>query len=211
MRHELFLRMMDEDRLIPAGEFVLAAEEHGSIGEIDRWVVARAIDIAARGFPVHLNLSMRSTDPWLTSLIATRLQETVANPEDIVFELSEPQLVDAADQGAEFVRDVTDLGCRVALDNYVKGGNGTSFMRRYPLSYVKIGQPLIGELGSSAAQRRAVTSTVLRAHRYGQKVIAQGVETLLVLDTLVELGVDEAQGHAFGPAEPVEVALERLD
>ena len=39
MRHELFLRMVDRTRLIPAGEFVMAAEEFGSIREIDRWVV----------------------------------------------------------------------------------------------------------------------------------------------------------------------------
>src|SRR5262245_64743403 len=57
VRHELFLRMVGRERLIPAGEFVLAAEEFGSIREIDRWVVATAIEVAAAGHPVDLNLS----------------------------------------------------------------------------------------------------------------------------------------------------------
>ena len=39
LRHELFPRMVDRKRLIPAGEFVLAAERFRLIGEIDRWVV----------------------------------------------------------------------------------------------------------------------------------------------------------------------------
>jgi EAL domain-containing protein (putative c-di-GMP-specific phosphodiesterase class I) len=42
LRHELFLRMVDEEGLIPAGEFVLAAEATGSIREIDRWVLGGA-------------------------------------------------------------------------------------------------------------------------------------------------------------------------
>src|SRR5258705_2804593 len=69
MRHELFLRMVDQKRLIPAGEFVMAAEEFGSIREIDRWVVARAIEVAATGIPVDLNLSVRSTDGAMVELI----------------------------------------------------------------------------------------------------------------------------------------------
>src|SRR5262245_54060995 len=55
VRHELFLRMVGEGRVIPAGEFVVAAEEHGSIREIDRWVVGKAVEIAAAGWPIHLN------------------------------------------------------------------------------------------------------------------------------------------------------------
>src|SRR5881227_2217772 len=69
VRHELFLRMVDRKRLIPAGEFVMVAEEFGSIREIDRWVVARAIEVAATGLAVDLNLSVRSTDETMLDLI----------------------------------------------------------------------------------------------------------------------------------------------
>jgi EAL domain-containing protein (putative c-di-GMP-specific phosphodiesterase class I) len=62
LRHELILWMVDRVRLILAGEFVLAAEEFGSIREIDQWMVGRAIEIAARGHAVDVNLSVRSVD-----------------------------------------------------------------------------------------------------------------------------------------------------
>src|SRR6266540_6224271 len=87
MRHELFLRMVDRRRLIPAGEFVMVAEEFGSIREIDRWVVATAIDVAGTGIPVDLNLSVRSTDAAMVDLIRDRLEETEADPRDVVLEL----------------------------------------------------------------------------------------------------------------------------
>ena len=93
VRHELFLRMVDGERLIPAGEFVLAAEELGSIREVDRWVVGRAIEVASAGHPVDLNLSVRSLDDPLLELIRHRTGETGADPGDLVLELSEEQLV----------------------------------------------------------------------------------------------------------------------
>src|SRR3954447_12008946 len=98
MRHELFLRMVDHRRLIPAGEFVLAAEEFGSIREIDRWVVGRAIEVAATGRPVHLNLSLRSTDAAMVHLIQDRLEETGADAGDLVLELGERQLVSTPEE-----------------------------------------------------------------------------------------------------------------
>jgi EAL domain-containing protein (putative c-di-GMP-specific phosphodiesterase class I) len=204
MRHELFLRMVDRRRLIPAGEFVMAAEEFGSIREIDRWVVGRAIEVAASGIPVDLNLSVRSTDPAMVELIRDQLEETAADPRDVVLELSETQLTEALDSSGDFVNAVAELGCQIALDGYVEGGPESFLLRRLPISYVKLGQPFIDNLAEDRAKRRAVSSAVLKAHRAGTRVIAQGVESLATLEQLEGLGIDEAQGHALGPPESLE-------
>jgi EAL domain-containing protein (putative c-di-GMP-specific phosphodiesterase class I) len=204
MRHELFLRMVDRKRLIPAGEFVMAAEEFGSIREIDRWVVARAIEVAATGIPVDLNLSMRSTDEAMVTLIRERLDETDADPANVVLELSETQLTESLDPGEDFVNAVTELGCQIALDGFVEGGPESFLLRRLPIGYVKLGHPFIDGLDEDRAKRRSVSSAVLKAHRAGQRVIAQGVESVAILEQLEDLGIDEAQGHALGPPESLE-------
>jgi EAL domain-containing protein (putative c-di-GMP-specific phosphodiesterase class I) len=204
MRHELFLRMVGRKRLIPAGEFVMAAEEFGSIREIDRWVVGRAIEVAATGMPVDLNLSVRSTDEAMVALIRERLEETEADPRDVVLELSETQLTEALDSGGAFVNAVAELGCQIALDGFVEGGPDSFLLRRLPIGYVKLGQPFIDGLGADRGKRRAVSSAVLKAHRSGQRVIAQGVESFATLQILEGLGIDEAQGHALGPPESLE-------
>jgi EAL domain-containing protein (putative c-di-GMP-specific phosphodiesterase class I) len=204
MRHELFLRMVDRKRLIPAGEFVMAAEEFGSIREIDRWVVTRAIEVAATGIPVDLNLSVRSTDQGMVSLIREQLEATEANPHDVVLELSETQLTEALDSGENFVNAVAELGCQIALDGFVEGGPESFLLRRLPISYVKLGRPFIDGLDENRAKRRAVSSAVLKAHRSGQRVIAQGVESVAILEQLEDLGIDEAQGHALGPPESLD-------
>jgi len=204
MRHELFLRMVDRKRLIPAGEFVMAAEEFGSIREIDRWVVGRAIEVAATGRPVDLNLSVRSTDGAMVELIRARLEDTGANPSDVVLELSETQMTEGLDRAGAFVNAAAELGCQIALDGFVEGGPESFLLRRLPISYVKLGPPFIDGLSEDRGKRRSVGSAVLKAHRSGQRVIAQGVESVVTLELLEDLGIDEAQGNALGPPESLE-------
>jgi EAL domain-containing protein (putative c-di-GMP-specific phosphodiesterase class I) len=204
MRHELFLRMVDRKRLIPAGEFVMAAEEFGSIREIDRWVVARAIEVASTGWPVDLNLSVRSTDESMLALIRERLGETEADPTDVVFELSETQLTEGLDSAEAFVNAAAELGCQIALDGFIEGGPESFLMRRLPISYVKLGASFIDGLAGDRGKRRSVGSAVLKAHRSGTRVIAQGVESLAALELLEDLGIDEAQGNALGPPESLD-------
>jgi EAL domain-containing protein (putative c-di-GMP-specific phosphodiesterase class I) len=205
MRHELFLRMVYRDRLIPAGEFVFAAEEIGSIREIDRWVVGKAIEVAGAGNPIDLNLSLRSTDDALVEEIERRLDETGADPHDVVFELSEAQLAPAIETRGPFVEKVTELGCQVALDGFIQGGRDAYLLRKHSIAYVKLGPQFIGNLATDRAQRGRVAGAVQIAHRCGQRVIAQGVESLAALQLLEELGVDEAQGNALGPPESLDV------
>src|SRR6478672_10826457 len=143
LRHELFLRMVDPDGLIPAGEFMVAAERFGSIREIDHWVVSRGIEIAATGKGVDLNLSLRSIDEKLLELMRTQFEHTDANPADVVLEVSEAQLASAVDTRGNYIQALSEMGCEVALDGFIQGGRGSSLLRKFPISYVKLGAPFI--------------------------------------------------------------------
>ena len=138
VRHELFLRMVERKRLIPAGEFVLAAEELGSIREIDRWVTGRAIEVAAMGHAVDLNLSVRSADDELLELIEQKLDDTGADPANLVLELSEEQLVAGLEGSEGFVHAVHELGCGIALDGYIQGGRRFFLLRQVPIECVLV-------------------------------------------------------------------------
>jgi EAL domain-containing protein (putative c-di-GMP-specific phosphodiesterase class I) len=206
-RHELFLRMLDDGALTPAGEFVLAAEELGSIREIDHWVVGQAIEIAASGHPVAVNLSVRSADDDLLELIRRRTEETGAAFADIVLELGEEQLRAALETGEGFIRGIHELGCRIALDGFVQGGRGAVLLRELPLDYIKLGGRFVSGLAADGRRRRKARNATAKAHASGQRVVAQGVEDLVTLQQLQDLGIDEAQGYALGRPEPVESIL----
>lgn len=207
VRHELFLRMVDGRRLIPAGTFVPAAEESGSIHEIDRWVVGRAIEVVEAGQPVHINLRLQSIDEEMLELIRERLELTGADAADLVLELRERQLVAAPEEQLDFVRAAGDLGCRIALDGFVEGGPDAFLLWRFPIDYVKLGSDFTGNLESDPSRRRAVSGAALTAHRSGRRVIAYGVERVTTLQLLADLGVDEAQGYVLGAPQPLDSLL----
>jgi EAL domain-containing protein (putative c-di-GMP-specific phosphodiesterase class I) len=206
-RHELFLRMGDGDGLIPAGEFVLAAEELGSIREIDRWVAGQAVAVAATGHPVALNLSVRSADDELLEAIRRRIQDAGADPGYIVLELSEEQLVAELEVGESFLRGAHELGCRIALDGFIQGGRDLALLKSRPIDFVKLGARFVNGLAADGRRRRKARNAAAKAHASGQRVIAQGVEDLITLQLLPDLGIDEAQGYALGRPEPVESAF----
>jgi EAL domain-containing protein (putative c-di-GMP-specific phosphodiesterase class I) len=207
LRHELFLRMAEGQDLIPAGEFVVAAEKAGSIREIDRWVMSRAIQLAAAGHPVDLNLSVRSADEGLLELMRQGVGETGADPSRLVIELSEEQLLKDLEAGTGFVRGAHELGCRIALDGYIRGGRGRALLKGLPIGFVKLGPLFVNGLADDGRRRRKARNATGKAHDDGLRVIAQGVEDLLTLQLLPDLGIDEAQGFALGAPEPVESAL----
>jgi EAL domain-containing protein (putative c-di-GMP-specific phosphodiesterase class I) len=203
-RHELFLRMGNGAGLIPAGEFMITAEETGFIREIDRWVLGRAVEIAAAGHPVDLNLSVRSADAELLERMRGGVRQTGADPGHLVLELGEKQLVKGLATGEGFVRGASELGCGIALDGYIQGGRGSALLKGLPIDFVKLGAPFVNGLAEDGRRRRKARNAATKAHECGQKVIAQGVEDLITLQLLPELGVDEAQGYALGRPEPVE-------
>lgn len=207
LRHELFLRMVIGEELIPAADFVPAAEERGLIQEIDRWALGRAIEVAARGHAVDLNLSLRSADEELLELIRGRVRDTGADPDRLVLELAEKQLVGEAEAGERFVRGARELGCRIALDAYVQGGRREALLKRLPLDFVKLGPRFVDRLAADGRRRRKTRNAAGRSRRNGQRVIAQGVEDLVTLQLLEGLGIDEAQGYALGRPEPLESAF----
>lgn len=207
LRYELFLRMVDRTRLIPAGEFVAEAERFGSIREIDRWVAGKAIEVVGRGHPVDFNLSLRSADAELLDLIRGGLEDAGADAGDLVVELSEEQLAAGIETRGEFVDALAAIGCGIALDRYVEGGRGANLLRRFDFDFVKVDARFLEDLATDRSRRRALAGAVFSAHRAGARVIAEAVESLVTLELLEELGVDEAQGNALGPPEPLETLL----
>ena len=69
----------------------------------------------------------------------------------------------------------------------------------WSIDFVKLGTQFINGLTTDGRRGRKATNAVLKAHRNGQRVIAQGVEELVTLQVLQELSINEAQGYALGP------------
>jgi EAL domain-containing protein (putative c-di-GMP-specific phosphodiesterase class I) len=204
LRHELLLRLVEGDRVTPTVEFFDVATRYGPIVEIDLWVCDRAIEIAAGGKPVTMNLASQSITPGFVRHVRERLIETGANPANLTFELSERDLVTAEARAREFLWRLSELGFELAVDQFGTGPAELVKLRSLPVGYLKLGREFARDLSREPGSRDAIEAIVKPARRFGSRTVVVGVEDLATLQTLEELGADEAQGFALGAPEPIE-------
>jgi PAS domain S-box-containing protein len=210
VQRELLLRMrVDDDpgvtaELISPGSFLPVAEEFGLITEIDRWVIDRSTEIAAMGEAVQINVSARSvSDPHLVDYIRAAILRTGADPETIVFEITETTVVSDQAAGRAFVERLHLLGCKIALDDFGTGYGGFSYLKQLPVDFLKIDIEFVRDLRTSPASRSVVQAIVSLAAGFGLKTVGEGVEDQATLDLLRELGVDYGQGFHIGRPAPL--------
>ena len=202
VQHELLLRMRDTDgmqQLISPARFLPTAEALGIAPAIDRWVIARGLEFAARGHPVHINLSATSLgDSALPHLIEQLLAETGARPADVVFEITETALLDNDVNARYFAERVHELGCQLALDDFGTGYGSFTYIKQFPIDYLKIDIEFVRDAVTNPASRHVLDAVVSLAKAFRLRTVAEGVEDEETLELLRRLGVDLAQGYLLG-------------
>jgi PAS domain S-box-containing protein len=218
VQREMLLRMRPPDdasgsaELVAPSLFLPVAEEFGLITEIDRWVIDRSTEIAATGEVVQINVSARSvSDPSLVEYIRNAILRTGADPEMMVFEITETTLVSDEAAARSFVERLHLLGCKIALDDFGTGYGGFSYLKQLPVDFLKIDVEFVRDLRDSSASRSVVEAIVKLAGGFGLKTVGEGVEDQATLDLLRELGVDYGQGFYIGRPAPIDMATGRLE
>ncbi len=205
-RYELFLRMTGEDgELLPAASFIEVAERSGMVQELDRWVVARALELMAEreraGDPVslHMNLSGASmSDLSVLEFIERRLDEGEADPSRCTFEITQSARVEDFDTAGTFADRLTEFGCEVAIDDYGAGFSPFAYLKKVPFDVIKIDGTFIREMAQNDADQLVVKAIVEIARGLGKRTIAEFVEDEDTTKLLREYGVDMAQGYHLG-------------
>jgi len=202
---ELLLRMHNGEELIAPGAFLSAAERHGLMPQINRWVIAEAIRIGRGGRHVALNLSPEAlTDFELLGKIERDINDAALDPSLLTFEVTETSIVHDEDAAGRFLARLREIGCRIALDDFGTGYSGFTYVKHLPVDYLKIDIEFVRDLVRSDSSRHVVDAVVSLARSFGYKTIAEGVEDEETLRVLAVLGVDYAQGYLLGRPQPVE-------
>src|SRR3954471_15900258 len=206
-RYELLLRMIGSDgAIVLPGAFIEVAERFGLIGELDRWVIRRAIRLLAEREDVQLEVNVSGcslTDAELPSFVERELSGAGVDPGRLIFEITETSAIADMEQAREFAERLTRLGCRFALDDFGAGFSSFHYLKYLPLDYLKIDGDFVRKLASSPTDRLVVKAMVDIARGMGMKTIAEFVEDAETVELLRELGVDYSQGYHHGRPVPV--------
>ncbi len=206
-RAEGLLRMQLVDgRLALPDEFIPIAERSVLINAIDRWVIAEAIRLLARNphLSLSVNLSAKAlADTSLDADLARLLQTAQVDPSHLTLEITETVAIENIGGAIARMKSIRALGCHFALDDFGSGFASYAYLKELPVDDVKIDGSMIRNLDQSVEDRIFVKAVVEMAHNMGKKVVAEFVDSELILQILQEIGVDFAQGYFIGRPLPL--------
>jgi len=201
---EALLRWRHPERgLVSPATFIPIAEDSFLIVAIGRWVLQQAARDLARwraeghtDLYVSVNVSARQLlDVGLLDDVVDALAASGVPGSALVIELTESALVVNPDDVQATLSSLRSLGCGLAVDDFGTGYSALSYLRRFPVTIVKIDRSFVSLPGVDTA---LVSAILAMAKALGLSVIAEGVETAEQESALLALGCRSAQGYRYG-------------
>jgi EAL domain-containing protein (putative c-di-GMP-specific phosphodiesterase class I) len=190
-------------------ELVALAEAAGRINAVGAWVLEQALERAAAwsaaGYPVRIavNLSVQQlADPDLVTVVDHALRRHGLPPDRLSLEITETVLLEQAGIAISTLERLCGLGVRLAVDDFGTGYSSLGYLRRLPVSTLKVDRAFLQGFGQLDDVTALLRSMVGLGHDLGLTVTVEGVETARQLRLLRGLGVENGQGYIF--SQPLE-------
>jgi EAL domain-containing protein (putative c-di-GMP-specific phosphodiesterase class I)/GGDEF domain-containing protein/DNA-binding NarL/FixJ family response regulator len=187
---------------LPADEIVTLAEQTGLIQPLTHWVISHAFSqhqkVLAAGFDLSLSVNLSTLNLWQEHLledIAQQLEVYEIPPKRLILEVTETVLLEKPGRSLEFLRCVTAIGIRIALDDFGTGFSSLAYLKKMPVSELKIDRAFIQELCFSHEDQVIVKSIISMCQGLGIEVVAEGVENEETQSRLESFGCDRLQGY----------------
>jgi diguanylate cyclase (GGDEF)-like protein len=217
---EALVRWQHPERgFIPPNDFVPIAERTGLIKPLSSYVLAAALRQCAAwnsaGLDLHVavNLSIPDLlDLELPDRIAVLLAETGVRPGQLELEITETTILADPFRVRQVLNRLNEMGLRLAIDDFGTGYSSLAYLKRLPVQTIKIDRSFVMEMCADASDATIVRSTIDLGRNLGLDIVAEGVETQEVWDTLRAQGCTLAQGYLIGKpmsADELVVLLEQ--
>ena len=201
--------------LVPANEVIAIAEASGCIDQLGSYV----LDVACRDLAAWRSAVASTGSDWVPEYVSVNLAASqLSDPDfgarvgaslerhglvagDLCLELTESQLMTDVARAEEVLGELAATGIRLAIDDFGTGYSSLAYLRRFPVSLVKIERSFVVDAHDPFV--RAIVDAVVSVTRaLGGEVVAEGVETDEQLALVGELGCDLIQGYLLGRPAP---------
>ena len=208
---ELLVRWhMPAGEIIPPAYFINRMESAGLLLPLTEKILNRAVaglsEIKAM-LPRDFRLAVNVTPALLAEREFTQMCLALAGHDSIhlVLELTEQQPFNMDRQTERMLSRLSDAGVEFALDDFGTGCSVLSYLKHFPVSYIKMDKSFTQDILSEKTSLHIVESVVRLAEKLGIDTVAEGVETRAQMNCLCSLGVDYLQGFYFGRPEKVDI------
>ncbi len=194
---------------LPPDRFIPLAEETGNIRHLTRWALSTALAQAAAwrtaglDLGVAVNVSARDlADAGMADLVRGLMGDLRLPPRNVTVEVTEGAVMRDPDAAVAVLRRMADAGARVSVDDFGTGHSSLAYLRKLPVSELKVDKSFVLKLASSPTDQAVVKAVVELGHALDLSVVAEGVEDAGAFALLAGMGCDLAQGYHMGRPMP---------
>jgi EAL domain-containing protein (putative c-di-GMP-specific phosphodiesterase class I) len=196
--------------LVPPVEFITLAERGGLIEAIGAWVLREACrqnrawrDHGLDPIRMSVNVSgLQLQRGRLLTAVYAALSEARLAPSSLCIEITESAVLADIDEAKATLERLHQMGVAISVDDFGTGYASLTYLRRLPLSELKIDRSFICDLGSDRADDAIVDAIIAMAHRLHLTVVAEGVDQESQLAFLRSRRCELMQGYYFSPPVP---------
>ena len=185
--------------------FIPLAEETGFIIELDEWIMKEALRQFKRWYEQGLNPGVLSLN---LSILRLEHKDFIDTIKEIIkqsgitmtwlnLEVTEGQIMQNPHETIKTLNRLNQLGIKLAIDDFGTGYSSLSYLTKFPINKLKIDQSFIQNLHNNSEDAEIVKVIIAMAKGLNLSVIAEGVETTLQRDFLLEYGCYEIQGFLY--------------
>ncbi|QNR22236.1 EAL domain-containing protein [Exiguobacterium sp. Helios] len=195
---------------IPPNDFIPLSEEsemHILIADwvleetcrnINQWILADLPIV-----PISINVSPKRL---IHGNFAETCQETLqrfgVSPSMLEIEILETDVLFDNSKIQQSLQMLSQMGIKIALDDFGKGYSSISYLQQYPIDTIKIDRQFATTLIQDKKTQSVVRSVLFMAKEFGMDVVAEGVETMGQLHFLRGLECTTIQGYLFSKPLP---------
>jgi diguanylate cyclase len=193
--------------LVPPLEFLPLAEEAGLMGPLTRLVLEKALTQCAvwraAGSRIAMSVNVSSSnllDPGFIDVVRASLRRHKVPAASLILEITETTIIRDFVACQAVIEELRALGVGVSIDDFGSGFTSLAYLGSLPITELKLDRTFIGGLSASGREQdvKLVRATIELGHALGLLVVAEGIETLALLELLALLGCDRAQGYFTG-------------
>lgn len=198
---------------VPPDVFIPVAEQTDLMLPFTLWT----LNLAARqfaefyrrcgDFSVAVNLSATILyDADVVDLVTRTIKIWGIRPEQLILEVTESAMMVDPKSSLETLNRFHDLGIKLAIDDFGTGYSSLAYVKKLPVDELKIDKSFVMNMDKDKGDAMIVRTVIDMAHNFEIAVTAEGVESQSILEQLIDLGCEYAQGfHMARPMPQVDM------
>jgi len=202
---EVLLRWRRNGEILPASEFISRLEHTALIVPLGRWVIDTALEqfrewrdngIELRRMSVNVGARQLGDESFLPAIRRSLARYDVA-PHLLDLEITETAAMVNAETSVRTLQALRQLGIEVTIDDFGAGYSSLGYLRRFPITGLKIDRSFIAKLPQSRTEAAIIRAVIATAVALNLRLVAEGVECEEQAAWLAQAGCRSAQGFLY--------------